>query len=488
MMNTSFKRKTLKGMAWTTIATVVRSIVSLLQVSILTKYLSKTDFGIVAIATLFIGLIQIFTDLGLSSGILHKKDITKKQYSSLFFLNVFAGVILTGLLLALAPLIANVYGQPELLPIISFLSFTILFSSIGSQHRTVQQKNFKFKSIAIIEILSSSIALGLAVFLVRNGFGVYSLVFSTIFNSICSNVFYFIIGVKEDKNLCLSFSLKETIPFLKIGVYSLGTQILDYFAREIDIVLISTFLGKEVLGLYSLCKKIVTMVYGAISPILNRVLTPLISELQEDVVYVRSVYYSLIKNVSLLSFPLFVLISVFSTCILNTLYGSEYLDGAIVLSILAIRYGILSVGGLVSSLQIALGRTDTGFYWTICRIILSAFFVYIGVQFNLMIVAVCLILMQLLSAPIAWRITVQPLIGGKFWEYFFISYRVLGLALLIALPIYMYAYQIMNLLAVIAISIIYAFTYLACIYIKYKDAYIVSLLRKLCRFILVRNE
>ena len=110
---------------------------------------------------------------------------------------------------------------------------------------------------------------------------------------------------------------------------------------------------------------------------------------------------------------------------------------------------------------------------------MSAVFVFVGVHFNLLMVAVCLVSMQLISAPIAWRITVQPLIGGGFWEYFFISYRVLGLALLIALPIYIFAYNVMNFWIVFALAIVYAIIYLACMFIKYPDSYVVSLLRKL---------
>ena len=90
-------RTTAQGMVWTTISTVIRSFVQLFQVAILTRYLAKSDFGIIAIATLFIGFTQIFIDLGLSSGIMHKQDTNPKQYSSLFLLNILSGVILTTL-------------------------------------------------------------------------------------------------------------------------------------------------------------------------------------------------------------------------------------------------------------------------------------------------------------------------------------------------------------------------------------------------------
>lgn len=128
------------GMAWTTISTIVRSVVSLLQVSILTSYLPKSDFGIVAICNLFIGLSQIFLDLGISVGILHKQDITKDQYSSLFWLNIITGVVITSILCCLSPFVGKYYEDQSLTEFLALLSLTVLFSFIGSQHRTVQQK------------------------------------------------------------------------------------------------------------------------------------------------------------------------------------------------------------------------------------------------------------------------------------------------------------------------------------------------------------
>lgn len=117
----------IKGVAWSSLSTIVRSVVSLLQVSILTDYLEKSDFGIVAIATLFIGFIQIFMDLGLSIGIIHKQDITSEQYSSLFWFNVLSGGALTLILIGLSPLVAYIYNEPILTPILSLLSLSIFF-------------------------------------------------------------------------------------------------------------------------------------------------------------------------------------------------------------------------------------------------------------------------------------------------------------------------------------------------------------------------
>ena len=87
-----------RGLGWTTASMVVRNIVQLLQIAILTRFLDKSDFGIVAIANLFIGFTSMFLDMGISVGIIHRQNITNKEYSSLFWLNIFFGVVLTSTL------------------------------------------------------------------------------------------------------------------------------------------------------------------------------------------------------------------------------------------------------------------------------------------------------------------------------------------------------------------------------------------------------
>ena len=78
-------KKILKGLGWSTISSIARNGVHLVQIAILTRFLAKEDFGIIAIATLFIGFTQLFLDMGISTGILHKQNITNKEYSSLHF-------------------------------------------------------------------------------------------------------------------------------------------------------------------------------------------------------------------------------------------------------------------------------------------------------------------------------------------------------------------------------------------------------------------
>src|SRR5690606_13511924 len=117
----SIDKQVKTGVKWTTISTVVLAIVAILKISILTRFLGKSDFGLMALVTFVMGFMELFNDMGITSAILHKQGITKKQYSSLYWLNWIASIFMYLLLIAVTPLVATFYNQAllnTLIPII----------------------------------------------------------------------------------------------------------------------------------------------------------------------------------------------------------------------------------------------------------------------------------------------------------------------------------------------------------------------------------
>lgn len=464
----------IKGVAWTTASIVTRSVVSLLQITILTRYLEKSEFGIVAIASVFIGFTQLFLDLGISVGIIHKQDTPPKVYSSLFWLNIMMGVVLTTILCFISPLAARMYHEPSLTKVLMLLSFGVLFSALGSQHRTMQQKKMRFQYISIVEIISSILTFCIAVCTATHGYGVYSLVYSTLFNALFSNFVFLCIGLIKDRNITFHFRLRETFPFLKIGVFSIGSNVMDYFSREIDTIIISATFGMDILGVYNLCKKIVIMLYGVVNQVLGKVMTPIFAQLQKDVDIMRNALYKVTESIALFNYPIFFLVSIFATGILNYLYGNQYAEYALVLSLMSIYYGRLSTGSASGCVQIAMGRTDVGMYWTIVRILMNALAVWIGSLISVEAIVACLFVNSILISPINWKIVISPLVGGRFWDYFLISVKPLLHVALLATPFYILFNNTINLVWIISGGVVFMLIYFVIVRCFYKNSFLLQ--------------
>lgn len=272
----------------------------------------------------------------------------------------------------------------------------------------------------------------------------------------------------------MHFNLKETYPFLKIGSFQLGSAVMDYFSREIDIIFIGSAFGKETVGLYSLCKKIVMIIYATVNPIFTNVITPLLAKLQSGKEYLQNIYLKIVESLSIINFPIYILVSIFSFGIITILYGEQYNNGSFILSILAINYGLLSASNPIGSLQVALGRTDIGFYWTIYRIISTSIIVYIGSLFNVEVLVTFLLVLTLINTIIMWRMQIFVMIkisAKHYFEKIFIPFLI---SLSIAIPMYLIFKNTTSLISIIIISSAYLISYSVIVYLSLKNAYIVK--------------
>ena len=156
----------------------------------------------------------------------------------------------------------------------------------------------------------------------------------------------------------------------------MGSSILDFFSSETDILIIGKMLGAESLGVYSLSKQIVSKLYSIVTPIIINVLNPILSAIQKEKSKVKYYYLKVVNLLASLNFPIYFIVILLSKEILTILYGDAYISGYLVLSFLAISYGLNTIGNPMGSLQIATGRTDIGFKWTILRVVITPIVIF----------------------------------------------------------------------------------------------------------------
>ena len=90
----SVKKQALSGVKWTTVSTITLALSALVKISVLARFLDASDFGLMALITFVLGFMDLFMDMGITSAILHKQNIKKQEYSSLYWLNVGFSIFL----------------------------------------------------------------------------------------------------------------------------------------------------------------------------------------------------------------------------------------------------------------------------------------------------------------------------------------------------------------------------------------------------------
>ena len=449
----------INGVKWTSSSAIVNACAKLGQIAVLTRFLEKEDFGLVAIALLIISFTEIFMDMGLSSAVLHKQNISKNEYSSLYWFNIISGVAICGLICLSAPWISAYYQQPELVEVISLLSFSVVFSSISRLQRTFQQKRMQFNVIAIIDIIASVVMVLFSIVLAFNGFGVYSLVYSTLLYGFLIAVIYLFYSLYKEKNINFHFKLSETKPYLKIGIYQVGSSTLDYLSREMDVFLIGTAYSMEVLGAYSICKQLAFKVYSFINPIILKVMTPSLALCQNSRSLLREKYINLLRVLAFIDIPIYAFLCYASAYVLGFVYGDSYVEYALVFSVLCVYYSICSIDNPLGALLVATGRTDLGFYWTIIRIVSTFIVLYLASLGNILVFVSAMLLLSIVNIYPEVRLIYQSLLSINYGQYlksffmpFFLSF--------ILFPIsFVHCISLTNCLGMMAVGGLFFFFY-----------------------------
>ncbi|MGV8915084.1 MAG: MOP flippase family protein [Kaistella sp.] len=418
----SIKKRAITGVKWTSVSTVVLAATAILKISILTRFLDKADFGLMALVMFVMGFFNLFNDMGLSSAILHVQNITKKEYASLYWLNIMMNFMMYSILLVCTPLVSGFYNQPELNILIPLLGLNLIITGIGQQFKAIEQKKLLFKQISIIDIISSIISLGLAIGLAVNDYGVYSLVYSALLQYLFSNIAFLILGLKK-QGLLFHLRFKETHRFLKIGIYQVGGQVANYFNRDLDILLIGKFFSPSILGGYSLAKQLVFRPAQLINPIIVNVASPTLALYQNDIKALKKNYLHLVNIISSINIPVYIGLIIFAPWIVQILYGNGFEEIVILVRILSVYMILRAIGNPIGSLVIATGRTDLELMWNLLTLIIMPIFIFAGIQYGIVAVAVAVTLVMILLYIPAWKLLVNKLVGASLKEYFIACFK-----------------------------------------------------------------
>jgi O-antigen/teichoic acid export membrane protein len=394
------------GMKWTGLSTVIITVVQLLQFAILARLLAPSDFGLMSMIMVVIVLSQVFVDMGISSAIIHKQNITRNELSSLYWLNLLVGLLVFGIVLSLTPVIASFFNEPRLKELLVYVSFIFLIIPIGQQFQFLMQKELKFNELAKIEIVSvvsgSFSSIALAFF----GYGVLSLIWGQIITSAIKSLYLAFIGWKQWRP-SFHFRKSDLEGFIDFGLYQMGSRIVQYIASNIDYMLIGRYLGKEALGVYSLAYQLITIPVTKINPIITKVAFPVFSLNQDDNKVLSKGFLDMTKMLAVVTFPILVGLIAIADILVPVVFGEKWNNSIFVIQILSVL-GILRV--LMNpngSVLLAKGKANLIFIWDLFVALINGGAIWFVVSKGIEAVAIVYVLVSMINF----------ILGRKLLEY-----------------------------------------------------------------------
>ena len=273
------KKKATSAVIWNLSGTLLKQGVTFVISIFLARLLSPEDFGLVGMATVFIALTQSFTDFGMTSGLIQKKDPSEVQYNTVFYINIGISLVLMFLVIIFSGHIANYYNNPQVGSIARFVSYSFVLNAINGVQLAQLTKALANK-VKTLSSLYSALATGVVgIFLAYVGYGVWSLVYATLVGSIVSTIYIWRNSSWRPKAL---FDFAEVKPLLNFGSKMFASGLLDTIYSKLDVLIIGKMFSPATLGYYFRSVSLNQLVTKYTSGALQGVFFPVVSHLQDD--------------------------------------------------------------------------------------------------------------------------------------------------------------------------------------------------------------
>ena len=394
---TGLKEKSISGVKWSALGQFVGLGSEFIIGIILARLLIPSEFGVVAVLSVFINLANVFINSGFSQSLIRDQNANQVDYSTIFYFNLFVGVIAYISLFIGAPFISNFYEEPLMINYLRVLGLGMIINALTLVQRAQLTKNMNFKILNVFSVSSSIFSGIIAVILALSGFGIWSLISKTILTALfVSFAFWFYNKWIPD----LVFSWTSFKKHLKYGSNLLFSGLFSQFHKNIFSLTIGKVFSIEILGFYNRGEMFRNIVSKNIDSVVSGVSFPALAKIQHD----KFAFVNGVKKLLNMSFlivgTLMAILIIISKPLIILLLGEKWLPVVPILQHLCIVSFFSPINsGLINSISVT-GRSDLYLYFQIWGFSLNLIGLALGAYLGIFVMLKFLILAALLSSVI----------------------------------------------------------------------------------------
>ncbi|NVO00360.1 MAG: MOP flippase family protein [Geobacteraceae bacterium] len=405
------KRVVLTGGVWSLVSTGVTALLSLCGSIFLARLLSPVDFGNFAIVTVVVSAFAAFSGLGIGMAMIQKKELTRNEISSAFWLFVFSNLTIFIIISAISPFIAHFFNEPIIGWLLPLTALSYVVGSVGDMYSFMLEKELSFVLMAKQEIFVELVAKAVTVCLAINGMGVWSLAWGELTLHTLLSILRVLAGWSKWQPE-MHFHWGDIQKFLKFSFYMIGEEFLRNLSTKIDQILIGGILGVHMLGAYDFVVMRILTPLSTISMVILRNAFPLLAKIQYDKILLRQSFIILTKILNLIEAPLLLGTGVIAPILIPMLYGSEWSQAAQLAPALAATQIFRRINGQTDTLLWATGKPELSFRWNLLLTAICSGAIITGAFFSgISGIVMALLLTTAAGALVGYFILIKPILG-----------------------------------------------------------------------------
>ena len=383
----------ISGMLWRFGEKITAQIVSLVVSIVLARILMPEDYGIVAIVNVFIVIAEIFVTSGLGTALIQKKDVTQRDFSTLFWCNIGMSLVLYLIVFIASPFLSELYEMPLLTPVLRVFAIRLPINAINSIQNAYISRRMDFKKFFFATIIGTIVSAFVGISMACAGFGVWALVCQMLTNTVIDTiVLFFTIKWRPT----LEFSLKSAKPLVSYGWKILATDLIGTIFNQLNSFIIGKKYTSQDLAYYTQGRKIPDIINNNVSATLCAVLFPAMS-LSTGIDEIKIIRRKCLKILGYVLFPMmFGLFTVADKLILVLLtkkweFAIPYLRVTCVVSVVGV-FGTT----LIQEIK-AIGRSDVSLKMEFLKKPIFLVIAIVAMKYGVMAIALTMIINEILA-------------------------------------------------------------------------------------------
>jgi O-antigen/teichoic acid export membrane protein len=377
----SLKRKAAISLVWTFTQQFGNQLIGFIVSLVLARILLPEEFGLVGMIAVVVAVGNALLDGGLTKSLIRDTDCDEADFSTVFFFNVGAGILLYGMVFLLAPYISDFYEEPVLTNIIRVYCLSIVITSFSAVQLAKLTKQMEFKTQAIIAIPAAVIGGVVGIWLAYNGYGVWSLVWSSIATSLVSTIQMWWYSDWKPKMI---FNRSRFSKHFNYGYKLTLSDLLNRIFNNIFLIVIGKYFSAAQVGLYTRAETMKQLPVNYISRALDKVTFPLFVSIQDDEARLKKVYKKLMLMVVFVVSPVLIFLAVLAEPVFIFLFTAKWLPAVPYFQILCVTGILYPLHSYNLTILNVKGRSDLFLKLEIIKKVIIAITIIFAIPFGIL--------------------------------------------------------------------------------------------------------
>lgn len=389
--------RTLVNFIWRFAERCGAQLVTFIVSIVLARILSPSDYGTIALVTVFTTILQVFIDSGLSTALIQKKDADDLDFSSVFYFNFIVCLILYIIMFVSAPCIADFYKDSNLITIIRVISLTLIISGVKGVQQSYVSRNMLFKRFFFSTLGGTIFSAVLGIIMAYAGFGVWAIVFQQLSNNAIDTL---ILWITVKWRPIKKFSWIRLKHLLSFGWKMLASSLLDTVYNNLRNMIIGKLYTSADLAFYNQGDKFPKLIVTNINTSIDSVLLPTMSNEQDNHVRVKDMTRRAIKISTYIMAPLMIGLAFCAKPIVQIVLTDKWLPCVPYLQIFCISYLFWPIHTANLNAIKAMGRSDLFLKLEVIKKFIGMILLLITMNISVMAMAYSLLISGLISQVI----------------------------------------------------------------------------------------